>query len=121
MKKYKDIIFSEQAFQKAVHKPSADVSLNESFSQLSDSIPVNDTISVDTGLEENTFTTIKSDDNDSLNKTRSYDEIRESLLGLQDQLKELDSLREDGAISEISFADIEPEVYDESQNKGFGR
>ncbi len=120
MKKYKDIIFSEQAFQRAVHKPSSEVSLNESFSTLIDTKPVSENIGIDRGFEEDTFTTIKPDD-ESLNQTRSYDEIRESLLGLQDQLKELDSLREDSAISEISFADIEPEVYDESQSKGFGR
>ena len=110
MKKYSNILFSEQAFQKAVHKPSAEVNISDTYT----------TATKEESIDSSTdFITVKSED--ELGTTRSYDEIRESLLGLQDQLKELDALRDDNNINEISFADIEPEVYDESQSRGFGR
>lgn len=118
MKKYKDIIFSEQAFQRAVHKPSTEVGLNESFTTLNNSEVINETKSIDTGFSATSFSPIQNDESD---KTQSFEDIRAGLKNIQDQLKELDSLKENDSIGEISFSDIEPEVYDESQSRGFGR
>ncbi len=137
MKKYKSFLFNEADWQKVFNKTSEvvlDSVKKEEEPSLNDvsSVNLNSSVeSVVSPVSEKPFNSIENN-RDTLNNVETLNEsqvevddsfakIRKELEGLQGQLQELDALKDNNFLEEISFADIEPEVYNDTDSNRYRR